>query len=323
MLHQKKRKRQQPGRFLNILILIVTVLIVFEGKLLINIFQKDSLATQVSSQIDELFANDSSTEPESSSELPITPTLNIETEPVLTDPDSSSPSSPAIVAKQDVALTDSYFSDAVFIGDSRMEGFRNQSGITQGMFLTGIGMNSINIFTDPYITLYNEKVTVFQALYKTDYKKVYVMIGTNDLGEPDFNDFKDHYRSVLAELKKQAPNALIYVISVAYVEEAKVTTGAYVNNANIDTVNEKILELCEENGYYYLNINEVLSDGNHSLKEGATSDGIHMYDTYCKIWLDYLREHYVKEDPSAEISSEAETSASSELESETSETETN
>ena len=64
MPHQKKRKRQQPGRFLNMLILVFIVLIVFEGKLLINIFQKDSLKSQVDSQIHELLADSKAKEPE-------------------------------------------------------------------------------------------------------------------------------------------------------------------------------------------------------------------------------------------------------------------
>ena len=217
-------------------------------------------------------------------------------------------------------MDDTYFADAVFIGDSRMEGFRNQSGITQGQFLTGVGMNVSNIFTQQYIHMYNEQITVYQALINTNYKKVYVMLGTNDLGEPDFNEFKENYRTCLREMKKLLPEGVImYVINVAYVEEAKVEDPTYVNNQNIDTVNEKILELCEEEGYHYLNVNEVLSNGNHSLIEGATSDGVHMYADYCKIWLDYLRNHYVSEEASSqtEPSSETETSTETESSSET------
>jgi len=314
MPHQKKRKRQQPGRFLNMLILIFIVLIVFEGKLLINIFQKDSLKSQVDSQIHELLADSKAKEPETQ--------VSPETEapaPVTEPQTEAVPVSAAIVPKQSTPVDDTYFADAVFIGDSRMEGFRNQSGITQGQFLTGVGMNVSNIFTQQYIHLYNEQITVYQALINTSYKKVYVMLGTNDLGEPDFNEFKENYRTCLREIKKLLPEGvLMYVINVAYVEEAKVEDSTYVNNQNIDTVNEKILELCEEEGYHYLNVNEVLSNGNHSLMEGATSDGVHMYADYCKIWLDYLRNHYVSEDssqaglpePSSETESSSETAPS-------------
>lgn len=292
MPHQKKRKRQQPGRFLNMLILVFIVLVVFEGNLLVNIFQKESLKSQVNSQIDELLADSKAKEPETET------SSETESSALMTEPQTeAAPISTAIVPEQSTPVDDTYFADAVFIGDSRMEGFRNQSGITQGQFLTGVGMDVNNIFTQQYIHLYNEQITVYQALINTNYKKVYVMLGTNDLGEPDFNDFKENYRTCLGEIKKLLPgDVIMYVISVAYVEEAKVEDTTYVNNQNIDAVNEKILELCEEEGYYYVNINEVLSDGNHSLLEGATSDGVHMYDTYCKIWLDYLRNHYVSED---------------------------
>lgn len=289
MPQQKKRKRQKPGRFLNVLVLAIIVLIVFEGKLLINIFQKESIKTQVTSQLDEILSNEGADETEASSEA----SANQNGETAGTQETEAPLSSPAVVPTQRMTVDDSYFSDAVFIGDSRMEGFRNQSGITQGTFLTGVGMDATSIFTEKYIRMYNEQITVFQALYNTDYKKVYVMIGTNNLGEPDFNEFKASYKTALGEIQKQAPNAILYVMGIAYVEESKVTTGDYVNNQNIDAANEKILELCEEEGYHYLNINEALSNGQHSLIEGATSDGIHMYDTYCKKWLDYLKSHYI------------------------------
>ena len=318
MPHQRKRKRQNPGRFLNMLILIFIVLIVFEGNLLINIFQKDGLKSQINSQIDELLADSRSKEKETET------TVQTET-PAMTEPQTEPvPVNSAIVPEQPVPVDDSYFSDAVFIGDSRMEGFRNQSGITQGTFLTGVGMDVSNIFDTPYINLYNEQITVFQALYNTNYKKVYVMLGTNNLGEPDFDDFKDKYRVCLGEIRKMLPDAIIYVISVAYVEESKVEDTTYVNNQNIDTVNDKILELCEDTGYYFVNINEVLSVGNHSLVEGATSDGVHMYETYCKIWLDYLKNHYFSEEdiqrmkqPSSEPATENQTDSSSEPSTET------
>lgn len=290
MPQKKKRKRQKPGRFFSVLILVFAALVVFEGKVLISIFGKETLQTQVTSQVNELLA-ENITEPNTEQQ----PTqATTETNAVTTPQQTEAPlNSPAVVPEQNTPVDESYFSDAVFIGDSRMEGFRNQSGITQGTFLTGVGMTAANIFTTPFITQYNEQITVFQAMYNNSFKKIYVMIGTNDLGEPDFDTFKQKYQTCLRELQKQAPDAILYVLSVAYVEESKVTTGDYVNNANIAAVNEKILELCEENDYHYVNINEVLSNGNQALIEGASSDGVHIYDRYCKIWLEYLMSHYV------------------------------
>ena len=95
------------------------------------------------------------------------------------------------------------------------------------------------------------------------------------------------------------------------------------NNANVDKMNNIILNICDEGGYYFLDVNEVLSDGNHSLISGASSDGVHMYEEYCKKMLDYLKTHYVSETSSSEAFSESSSETSSETESETSsETET-
>lgn len=295
MPQQKKRKSRQTGRFLNILILIFTVLVVFEGRLLINIASKGSLKNQVDQQLSEVFsARQFQTEKQSESAAAETdaPAVTPETPA----PAAAPPSDPCVVPAQDASVDDSYFADAVFIGDSRMEGFHIQSGITQGTFLTGVGMDSSNIFDNAYVATANGNITVFQALYNNSFKKMYLMLGTNELGYPDFEEFRANYTLCLRELRKMMPNALFYVCAVPYVEEAKVETGEYVNNTNINTVNQIIFEICQTQHYYFLNPNEVLSDGNGSLAPDATSDGIHMYPEYCAKWLDYLKSHYVKTD---------------------------
>ena len=296
MPQQRKRKPRRTGRFLSILILIFTVLVVFEGRLIVNILAKGGIDKQVDEQLKEVFsAKEFQTEPATETDLAETDSPDPSDDiPLFTIPANSQ--EPYVTPEQSVAVDDTYFSDAVFIGDSRVEGFRIQSGITQGTFLTGVGMDSSNIFTNSYITSQSGNITVFQALYNNSFKKMYIMLGTNELGYPDFEEFRQNYTLCLAELRKMMPEALFYVSTVPYVEEAKVQTGDYVNNTNIDTVNQIIREICQANNYYLLDPNEVLSDGNGSLAQDATSDGIHMYPEYCAKWLQYLKTHYVTED---------------------------
>ena len=120
------------------------------------------------------------------------------------------------------------------------------------------------------------------------------MLGTNELGNV-WEDFTKSYRIMMSETKRLFPDSIIYAIAVPYVEEDKVTTGDYINNANVDKMNNIILNICKEGGYHFLDVNEVLSDGNHSIIAGASSDGVHMYEDYCKKMLDYFRSHYVSE----------------------------
>ncbi|MEI3139475.1 MAG: GDSL-type esterase/lipase family protein [Lachnospiraceae bacterium] len=106
----------------------------------------------------------------------------------------------------------------------------------------------------------------------------------------------DPYRQVLNDIKQLSfsPNPIVYVYSVIYVDDPLVTTGDYVNNANVDAVNEEILKMCREEGYHYINLNEVLSNGSHGLISGSAEDGIHLNAEYCKDWLNYTKTHYTR-----------------------------
>ena len=208
--------------------------------------------------------------------------------------DSQDPAanSPYTVAQQAVSVDDSFFSDAVFIGDSRMLGFRNTSGITQGTFLTSVGMNMTNLPTTTVDTI-DGIVTIYQALSGRQYQKIYIMLGTNDLGYYDWTIFLDMVESVLRQIHELQPSAVIYICSVIYVEDDK-TEEDYVSNENVMRVNGYLLEACSHLNYcHYLNLNEIFDNGNHSLIEGASSDGVHLEQKYTKMMLLYLKSHYI------------------------------
>ena len=74
-----------------------------------------------------------------------------------------------------------------------------------------------------------------------------------------------------------------------------------------------LLDICEEQGYYYLDLNDFLSNGYGSLIEGASSDGVHIYPDYCKQMLDYLKSHYIAvNDPSEDTTIADETESETE-----------
>ena len=320
MSKQMIRKRLNTGRFLHVLILVVAVLVIFEGKMLVNIIAKHGIQKQLEQQLDELFAgNPKETETETEKNASVKKTTvsakqEEETEDGTIDTGIDH-SIAQVVKEQATPVDDSYFADATFIGDSRLEGFRNQSGITEGTFLTSVGMNVTDIFTKQSIASPEGNITVFQAMYPEKCQKIYFMLGTNELGNV-WDDFTKGYRVMLSETKRLFPDATIYAISVPYVEESKVTTGDYINNANVEKMNNIILNICKEGGYYFLDVNEVLSDGNKSLIQDATSDGVHMYGDYCEKMLDYLKTHYVTPSESGEASAEESGETSTEAASE-------
>lgn len=321
-MEQKKRRptrrERRNGLIINALTLIVLVLLVFEGKSLISLFSHQSIQEQIRAEEEEVFASANLLPEETESDVPDTEAVSESSsaaadgtdahtkdteKPVQPEADPRSSGLPdgsdayiaAVVPEQAVSIDDSYFEDAVFIGDSRMEGFRNFSGITKGSFVTAVGMELENFYTDAQIATAKGNALVMDALKNLNYSKVYMMLGTNELGAYNMDDVKENYRKVLADIKTCAntPDPIIYVYSVVYVEEPLVTTGDYVNNTNVDAINLKILEMCKEEGYHYINLNEVLSDGSHSLISGASQDGIHLEQPYCQEWLNYTKTHYL------------------------------
>lgn len=338
-----KRKRKPDMMVLKLILMVTVVLIVFEGKLVMTMFsQHSSSVTTVQNGGAEIEQSEASMrQTDSDSSKTSSPGTSSDSRdsfgdtlaglPALTStasednaseeklPTVSDPDSPAIVQKATQPVDDSYFSDAVFIGDSRMEGFRNVSGITQGTFFTSVGMSLSGLISEPIIKVGDETVTVAAAVSGGSYKKIYLMLGTNDLGEYDLEGFHDRFTSATQRLMELQPGAVFYICSIIYVEESKVTTGEYVNNANVDKLNAILLQICEEQGYHYIDLNEILSNGQGALIEGASSDGVHIYEKYCKQMLDYLKNHYVTADDSGSADSESKDSVESETETSTEE----
>lgn len=315
MEQKKKRPTRQERRrafLINALTLIVLVLFVFEGKSLISLFMRQNIQDRIRMEEEEVFAQanipsrQTEKETETGQDAASAPET-VQTEPPETEPQTESweiglPEESGdyldcVVKPQETAVDDSYFQDAVFIGDSRMEGFRNLSGITKGSFVTAVGMELENFYSEAQIATAQGVVPVMDALKNINYTKIYMMLGTNELGAYDMDSVRESYRKVLSDIKtlSSSTNPTVYVYSVIYVEEALVTTGYYVNNANVDAVNLEIMKMCQEEGYHYINLNEVFSDGYHSLVSGASSDGVHLEQPYCQDWLAYTREHYIPE----------------------------
>ncbi len=317
MAQEKRRPTPQEkrrGLIINVLTLIVLILLVFEGKSLISLFSSQTIQDRIRQEESEVFAGANLTEKQTEKVSEASTKASSEKTTESKSEDSSEPETTApatdrftglpdggdaymdiVVPQQAVALDDSYFEDAVFIGDSRMQGFRNLSGITKGSFVTAVGMELENFYTDAQIATAAGNVKVLDALKNLNYSKIYMMLGTNELGAYDMTQVGESYRKVLADIKKLSSSAdpIVYVYSVIYVDEPLVTTGDYVNNTNVDAVNTEILKMCQEEGYHYINLNEVFSNGQHGLISGAAEDGIHLNTDYCKKWLEYTKTHYI------------------------------
>lgn len=202
----------------------------------------------------------------------------------------------SVTVPENGRVDDSYFSDAVFVGDSRAEGLRMYSGISPSpKFFSGVGLTVTKVFSDQIVQLNGQWLTVADALRQADYNKVYIMLGMNELGWVYESVYAQDYGRIIDVIRETHPDATIYVQSIIPVSKWKDTTDPdrIYTNANVVRLQKVLCEMCEEKNVHYVNVAEVMQDENGYLFSEATEDGMHLTQEYCKIWAEYLRTHTV------------------------------
>ena len=192
-------------------------------------------------------------------------------------------------------VDDDYFDDAVFIGDSRIVGMYDYSGLTNATFFAKTGLTVYNLLDDEFVKDPDtgKNVSVSDMLQKHKYGKIYLMVGINELGTGGTQRFADAYKAVLKSFRKWQPDAVIYVQSIMGVSPKKDQKDPVFNNTNIRDKNYAIAKLTDGIHIFYLNIQEIYEDKNHNLEQDLTFDDVHLYAQHYDKWVDYLKTHAV------------------------------
>lgn len=187
-------------------------------------------------------------------------------------------------------VDDSYFDDALFIGDSRTEGFMLYSDLSNIHAYCSKGLSITRIYSDAIVPLEDGRtVTVMEALQVQKYKKIYIMFGVNELGWPYDDLFQEQYAKLVQDVKLLQPDAVIYVENIIPISASRSAKDNIYNNDNVNRFNAMIKTVCEEQNVVYLDVASALADDTGALPENASVDGIHCNVEYCGIWMEYLR----------------------------------
>lgn len=197
----------------------------------------------------------------------------------------------SVTVPESEAVDDSYFDDAVFVGDSRTEGLKMYSGLDSSQFFSSVGMDVDKVFTDQVVSLNGQLLTVAQALEQASYSKVYIMLGMNELGWVYESVFADNYARIIDTIRESHPDATIYVQSILPVSQWKDGSNDIYTNANVVRLQKALVAMCEEKGVNYVNVAEGIQDEQGHLPSEATQDGVHLTPEYCQRWMDYLKTH--------------------------------
>ena len=191
--------------------------------------------------------------------------------------------------KKFIQVDDSYFDDAVFIGDSRTVGLHDYGGLDHSDFYATVGMNIYDLWKGAFCEVNGKKVTLEEALRAKQYKKVYFQIGINEMGRGTLDGFMDEYQNAVEKFKTLQPDAIIYVQAIMHVTQKKSDSDPIFNNPGIDARNQRIQQLADGVRVFYIDVNEVLCDDQGGLKQELTFDNLHLYGSKYNIWVDFLK----------------------------------
>lgn len=199
--------------------------------------------------------------------------------------------------KEFKTVSEQYLDGALFIGDSRTSTLAVYGGWKTCHFWVQNGISIWEVM-DAKIATAGEKenLTVRQGLTATQYSKIYIMLGINELGTGTPKSFYEQYEKVIQEMHKMQPKAKIFVQSILHVTDGKDQTGSYINNGEINKRNLLLSEIDQIEGVYYLDLNSTFDDpSTKKLNPNFSTDGVHLRATQIDKWKTFLLEHGIED----------------------------
>lgn len=219
--------------------------------------------------------------------LPAVTQIPVNSEGDGTDSDSATDTYSFVTVKK------SYYNDALFIGDSRTVGLSEYSGWDKPTYFADVGLTIYTVFDKEIAEVDGRKMTIEKALKKESFKKIYIMLGINELGRGTTKTFIAEYEKVIERIQKLQPGAIIFVEAIMNVSEAKSNSDPIFNNVNIKDKNDHLALLADNKNIFYIDVNEAITDKSGGIPEKYTFDNIHLKAEYYSIWTDFLLKHGV------------------------------
>lgn len=229
-------------------------------------------ATEDTEQTEPVDPTNDSTLPTDVATEPTAP----ETEPVVTEPVY-------------VELDDSWFDDALFIGDSRTVGLRNYYRLGKADYFAYIGMNIYDVFMAMCNDIYMQSTTLENLLQKKTYGKIYIGIGLNECNY-EHEYIEAGFARLVEMIRTHQPDAKIILQSILMVTKDVAKNNYYFDQENLHAINDIIYSFCDGETVFYLDYNTEVTDENGYLRQELTHDGIHFYGTGYEAWALWIKE---------------------------------
>ena len=241
----------------------------------------------------------------------ISPSAPVTAEPTTaatSTPKASNPAGGSAIVPESDAVAYSYFDDAVFIGDSvslKLKNYVTEKRATDpgfmgdAQFLVSGSLGSGNalweVNDESVHPPYNgEKMPLEDSVAACGAKKVYIMLGINDIAIYGIDGSVANMETMIENIREKSPGIKVFIQSATPITRDGEKTKLKLNNHTLVEYDSELEELCDSNGYYYIDVASVMRDSAGYLPDDYSSDNdVHFTDTACEIWIEYLRTHTV------------------------------
>ena len=164
-----------------------------------------------------------------------------------------------------------------------------------------VGMSARSLATYACVQLqgYSNYVTMAKAVSLMQPRRVILTFGTNDLS-PSYSaqDFVENYQEGIESIVEAYPSVDIIVNAIPPLGQTH--SNQNLTQTQVDEYNKALVEMCQEQGWKFLNSAEVLKDSSTGYAKSGyveSSDGIHLTRAAMEALFDYVRTHsYITED---------------------------
>lgn len=206
------------------------------------------------------------------------------------------------------AVPADWFSDAAFVGDSvsvMLDNYNSNTGhlgtLGTPSFFCSVSLSQTNALSydagnkrlPEYPKGSGQYPKIEDGIADSGAKKIYIMLGMNCIAGGVDRASKDLV-TLVGKILEKSPGAAILVESVTPMTADSKRADDTLNNQTIGDFNARMQTICLENGWYFVNVAEAVSDENGYLRadfSGDTAMGIHFNYNGAEAWADYLLTH--------------------------------
>ena len=192
----------------------------------------------------------------------------------------------------EITEADPFFADAVFVGDSitysLLQAETKSGSLGHPQFLCR-GSASVNGFVRYFHNIYyqGKEAKLEDAVAATGAKKVFFMLGTNDVGYQSEEEILDNWDTLIGRILEKSPDTEIYLQS-CFPEWTDDTESNWLNE-KLAPYNEALKAYAQERGYHYVDVAAYIVDHTGRMATVYSLDEwIHLNPEGCEVWMQAL-----------------------------------